>query len=769
MPVIDRSVIKHSAYSYLHHRRVVVTDNGYINDFQSLTYQAYKYSNSINFVPIIDIASPFTCFVFRFSGAANCNNSQEIGQTTNKAVGQAQLVAVSGFYADESILNFSFSHLWREKDTGFLLQLRESVTNMLQDFLVGDMQISDTTMNILSSIIGGVGGPSIKSFISQALALRQILANSKIVFPEKELKVYDGFKLTSSSSYTVEKIYVTKQAGDNIYDEIIKDLSDLDLWPKVFYISPQQGQDSDLSAIPILKLYDAKNNPGADNTAKELYNTFIQRYAIGFVLLAIYFFSYFDDPNITDVNFPCDVKSYDVYTGIFDIIPTSVDLRKGYLWIKHKNALIKQCYTLLEEESSSSAIRGSCFCGCVGLSSLISLESGINGQDNIVEFVTGTGLINQGVESNLAVREIGERASQDMVENQQKRKANTVHLLRKATGNIKEIRYFYKNDDNGSEFDNPTGVDYENGTVCLNRIARYIFFPESVVNDSNKQKLKEIYAEVLRYVNTQYKSYLDLMNNKVDYNTYVNGIKNFFNNSGLSWLYGLTIYSYADAVNRIGPILRSLVYSLNGGSMVKINSCTEISTISNDVLAFFKALILMPPSNYNFVPYYTEYVKALYEGWPFMKLNGILYTIGYYGIVLLNVKRGVALPSQNASAIDKSIYYLLPEEVDVQFSNSFVYDFSNSPEQLRAPSGRPLWAKLKITFRPINDFIHIYGNFLGLEKLLILLGAYEASQPSNSNSATGSQTITNSGTASSMIGQANNSSAFSYPIDCTQS
>lgn len=157
---------------------------------------------------------------------------------------------------------------------------------------------------------------------------------------------------------------------------------------------------------------------------------------------------------------------------------------------------------------------------------------------------------------------------------------------------------------------------------------------------------------------------------------------------------------------------------------------------------FFQFILELPPGDYNYIPYFKQLLEALYSGAPFVSINGVRYFIAYYGIILNNAFR-----FSISSRVSDTILYLLPNSVKLETSEIYVYPYTNyavginsgqktetimgekkSAEARRQildvnPKGIPLYVKLTIDFRPINDFIHLYGNFLGMENLLARMGS----------------------------------------------
>jgi hypothetical protein len=75
---------------------------------------------------------------------------------------------------------------------------------------------------------------------------------------------------------------------------------------------------------------------------------------------------------------------------------------------------------------------------------------------------------------------------------------------------------------------------------------------------------------------------------------------------------------------------------------------------------------------------------------------------------------------------------MVPTKIHLTSSSHFTY--SSSPGRYGEFS-YPTWLEMKIEFSPINTWIFLYGNFLGLENLIKLLNIAEGKTTSNSSAS----------------------------------
>jgi hypothetical protein len=80
------------------------------------------------------------------------------------------------------------------------------------------------------------------------------------------------------------------------------------------------------------------------------------------------------------------------------------------------------------------------------------------------------------------------------------------------------------------------------------------------------------------------------------------------------------------------------------------------------------------------------------------------------------------------------IFYLLPTKINLRSSKHFTY--SSNPERYGEFS-YPTWLDMEIEFVPINTWIFLYGNFLGLENLVKLLNISNAGTTGGSSDTSG--------------------------------
>ncbi len=802
MAIIDRTTVYHTLFSFIHSRTVKVSGEGVVElDNSALLYPYYKYAafNTSNklLLPIVDMYNPYACFVFRFSGLADCDAMNSLNMAPGAAkLAKSQLVAVGGFYIDENVSGFSFTHMWREKDTGFMLQLRENVTSVIKDFITGEGDpMGDTTINLISKVLGLVDGGdgALSNFVKGFVSLRQILVNSKIIFPEKELKIYDGFKF-NSQNFTVEKLYITKTSSENIYQQLLSDISTLDLWPKLFFVGPSGSTAGQLP--PILQVKKALQENPNDETLKKIYEELVRVYAEGFVLFALLFYDHFENP---DNRIKSDYNQSKFFELIQSLFPVSSEEqeKEGFLSDLKSKLIRFTCYNALKIETYTRP-RPICAYGSIGVLSLYQFFSTLfySGDPKNINF---TAVYNNNELANFGLKEVEGltwhnvgRFISGVVEffqgDNKTPAANVVlsapvaagaHVADKALEELgvpqgpeviiknKIFTFAYSSDDPFATTDFSKLPSNNNTTIILNKAASYVFFPASIRNSETEPLIAAVMKDIVAFVNDKYKQYVPstIPAKKEDY---INNMRRFFESSANPVIRGLTtakIEDYNDVISLLAPALVSVVKGLGGYNAG--SGCHEIGEVPTEVLAFLRALLVQPPSSYNYVPYYREYVKALYEGYPEITINGIRFSIGYYGIVLLNIRRITLGEIARNGAADRTIYYLLPEDVEVTTSNTYVYSFNDTstPFSLNFPTGNPLWIKLKITLKPINDYIHIFGNFLGLRNLLLLLGDQTFDAQGGSSGGSGSSTVSNTGGQSSPSAQA--TSTPSVPYNCT--
>jgi hypothetical protein len=178
-----------------------------------------------------------------------------------------------------------------------------------------------------------------------------------------------------------------------------------------------------------------------------------------------------------------------------------------------------------------------------------------------------------------------------------------------------------------------------------------------------------------------------------------------------------------------------------------VNFMEQAGETLHKVLAALNFVQLFPPGGYNFIPNFPALVSALYNNKPCIQLSsssdeetgeGITYYVGHYGILFRNIDRMRTYPVNDASR--NGIFYMVPTRINLTSSSHFTY--SSNPERYGEFS-YPTWLEMKIEFAPINTWIFLYGNFLGLENLIKLLNIAEGGTISGGISSSWSSIVRN--------------------------
>ncbi|MEM5877700.1 MAG: hypothetical protein QXF12_02345 [Candidatus Aenigmatarchaeota archaeon] len=143
------------------------------------------------------------------------------------------------------------------------------------------------------------------------------------------------------------------------------------------------------------------------------------------------------------------------------------------------------------------------------------------------------------------------------------------------------------------------------------------------------------------------------------------------------------------------------------------------------ILKLFNVMLLMPPGDYDYIPYFKVLFTALLNGSTKVNINGVDYYIGYYIIILHNVNAFKGFQQAQAKSSNTSsrvLSYLLPRNVEVKTSEQYTYPFNYELEFQGDNKARPLYVTLEVTFEPINDLLFLYATYGDLNEIKSALG-----------------------------------------------
>jgi hypothetical protein len=833
MALINRRNTYHTIFSFLHMPDFTFSGVEAVNGLRinpAINYRGYKHATEVTLWPVIHRSVDTYCYVYRYNG--------KIFELDN--VG---LFIVGGFFMEKHNLNYSISHLWENKDAGFFTKFREGVVGSFVNAVRDDPAMNAATMSLLSSVLKLTFGENNTGFVNNMVnalsSIQQMLINGKVIYPEKEIAIYNGVKF-KQDTYKVEKIYVTTNTGDDPYSRLEQDLRVLDLYPSFYY--PSRLSKEILDKCKNYATYGEclcamKSN--GDLAVQEQYQRMILDVTKGIFnylmcLCGTLYESYgsrtnfstlsekiYKNDNTTKVEMK--TKDFDLY---FEGGDPNLARRKGLIvfsldYIENPTYGLKLEVNVFEQKGRESSKRETTKEEFIPIPEIqiadsIIKELGASVVEDGEKFIVTIPSITI---QNKVLAEIFPRHALDLkYDFIDYTKDMATRLGREAKEVIGEVAKDISEGDFLEAFGKSAGyLASKVSPLPDDRLFNdFVSMGKKLINlfkiqlDYHRTFYKDVLKELqlmLQYVSVDIKSGSEQNGSTVK--TFVFTLPEYFMLNNLNKKINVppTFYKpdihvlkmvgvetgnevFSDTITNKEKVIsvqeeaRKLfdkyVLTSRGGFMkfsiirnTAHNSCKDFITSKiskytlrtdgqeggaegalGTALAFLRLLLVMPPNDYHFIPYFKEYAIALYNNSPSVTINDVKYYISYYGIVFLNLNRASInwLKDPDKAGLVQSINYLIPHDIDVQVSDAHVYPReSNSVYRIYNDSsmkGIPLYIKLSIVFKPFNEYIHLFGNFIGFDKLLEYLG--ETPDKKNTESASSTTASDTSNTTASL-------------------
>lgn len=747
MSFINRSKIPHHIFCYL------ITPT---NALAPYVYTRYRYLNTTaQILPILDKYSPGLCTVFLYSGAAD----DALRQQGKKSISSGFAFAY-GFELDNytSANSFEFTHEWGA-GANKLLQIKKDLLGWVKGFVGTDLTISQAMTDVIRGVVSFMtGGASfVEELASHLSNARLILANTAQVFPEEDIKAYQGLNI-EEVSYSVSKTYVTLSSDQQVtaLSQLMHDLELLKIYPRVL-------KEVEIGSCPIAEAY--KKAGGYATIKSQLSND-----SEGIADENVAYFLALAQTVVQEA-----LKVFIAVAAQHRISQTQVVDEQKVLYVLPLNERANNAVWehLLNKRFKSNRK--------VKVTKINTMSNDVNEQDKDLSWIEKNLELEDGFFVWSRVNKIlpaditvffGAYVEKEMKEAIKEKERISFDRIRDFPGKkfypreLIESTYQPQFVESNMKYEVKTG-EGENSSVpdWLKDVSDNIeaFFRENlslILSGVAAASAVGAITGVTAYVLEKFNVLAASVNFQ---NAYCVGLGYLNNTLGLlpvSCPTATGLYSDEDIDNFYTAVFHSVMagapflainkqeaYKLaetykyeetisNAKETLKritqlqikesrpeadvsnygINDPTTLSGATN-LMSFFQMLFVVPPGDYYYIPYFKQLVYALFVGAPYVYINGAKFYISYYGIILHNMRR-YALDGRESD----SIYYLLPESVEVSVSENFVYPIHAS---ITGVKGLPLWAKLKIVFRPISKWIHLYGNYLGMSKLLKYLGSLE--------------------------------------------
>lgn len=787
MALINRARIPHHVFSYL------VTPSA---AFEILTYAPYQSGNLgiTRLIPVLDKASPGLCTIFLYSGVKHLRD-MDTGSPNQLEHGFS---FVYGFEIQgiDNVYELGFSHQWGERTTR-LYSIKNAIKNKVKELLgSGDITLyvgAEGVRSIIGEVfkhfnfsLGEVGG-AIDKLIKYLGNSIQLLGNSAQIFPEEDILAYQNFRM-DTAEYKVTKTYVTYASGVNPLDEALADLKKLDLLPKFL------TKKKITKGCKIAQTY-------AEGGAK---SPQFRAYAARIVTAALNIFCYYaandflnkeTDPNKKYRLYVFGLNNKDRGITTKEELSVFIDVRNpgqsegeigkkpveqddGF-WTKVWEGLKSFGRKLLESVGSDDHLG----------------DNYTTSNNPLIKEIMFRFNIQLGIKK-LSFNAIKKDA--ESIFNDQSR-----YLQNECNKALKKYNYYEKVVDAWGEgeaqasdqsgrvqfiIDRVSGLQNLFGVTALlgvfegKEISIESFVHEGYVVSSGTflnhfNILPSLCA--MEAASDDGKLVEDIFHSFLKHNP--NIILN--REAAISILWDTNPPEQVTPENaqaRFNELLKNELEKIRDIVEVTVeNEATDdapentlglegqVAAAATAAGEFLQMLFVLPPGEYYFIPFFKQLVYALYTGSPYVELNNVRFYIAYYGIILHNLNRydiisyhkkqedtndtGVA--KKSILRANNTLYYLLPSDVQITASEEIVYPFYGAyqDDDARIMSrGFPLWVKLSITFKPMSGFIHLYGNFMGLDKLMTHLGSISTDKGEMSVQA-GGEVVTSSEDASRKI------------------
>jgi len=747
----------------------------------------YRHSSTVDggrvqMLSVTDRMSPFACSVLAIGPKKIIDPIN--GLSVDCSEGFAANV-VHGFQADRDILNFAIDYKWNKQSTsGVFGNVKDMIASVLDEIARADINITMAMGDFVESItkfLLPILGVQPNNFQNAIKGILHLITQGKVVLPEKEFAIFDGFDI-KTQDLEVKKIYITLTDDPNFssINMAINEMVVLDLLPKFLVGKYKQESDNkvyrrlsvasgggqilnSVTHIPDLSLplvsTDYKNAVlGSQAQSRiELPNT------IEATLYEAYTFTV----GVHLANFAPDITDADSYANRYifstdDTLSTSFgdydyemaldDLLKlngkfSADWIKSQvKNIIGGAFSGYRSEMELAAFIGNLNEEAVGLYFLLFLL------DNFKIPKDGTDVSIKSIVERIAQFELKKTSDKGPKKNKiQEDISRAIERLSAETPLSRLKR------DTLPDFDQNNRKKFED---FMHDVFIHAVFTASVkIMPDPMQYVQSL--GVTRSVEQAHSELNELADVYLPHG--YNGVSNFYRTWYDIWISQAPFSPNspekarikAEALDYISKYVRQISRSAfaNYESLLNIsrpvNFMEQAGETLHKVLAALNFVQLFPPGGYNFIPNFPALVSALYNNKPCIQLSsssdeetgeGITYYVGHYGILFRNIDRMRTYPVNDASR--NGIFYMVPTRINLTSSSHFTY--SSNPERYGEFS-YPTWLEMKIEFAPINTWVFLYGNFLGLENLIKLLNIAEGGTISGGISSSSDSIVRNIG------------------------
>jgi len=748
MPLIDRNRHRHILYSYLSNSNDTLVHSSSLR---------YRHSKTLDggYVPmlsVIDRMSPFACSVMVI-GPKKYLDPQE-GVKVDCSAGFVANI-VHGFQANKDILDFALDYRWNKQNpSGVLGNVKEMIASTLDNIARADINITMAMGDFIGSIsnfllpILGFSNPEQQQFQKAIMGILHLVTQGKVVLPEKEFAIFDGFDI-KVPDLAIRKTYITLTDDPSLSSigMAISELEVLDLLPK-FLVGRQQEESSD----KVYRSY-AVHGGGTSGLGKQTINpnTFLP------IISTDYNSAVMSEQSKSEIELQNTIKTslYEAYVFTLGIhLALFADDSKGVDRIASRYIYLQE--DLLRESGGDYNYEKA-------LDKVLSLGGGFSkeGINSKIEKIFTQPYVRGRVKSYINEEAVGLYFLLFLLNNFKLPKEGDGVTITSIINAVNEIV------GNNGIFGSKEEVKEASKKAIekLSKVTSIGGYSRDSLPDFDKDRFKKFIHDVLTYAILtigllvmpdpkwllQTSISIDEKNKIVeaDLKHYlpsdVSSLRNFY----WTWYNQLVAdtpfaRAHDGSPEKLYVKIEALSYVKNYVSNIaakafgSYDALLDISTPTNfmdragellhKVLAALNFVQLFPPGGYNFIPNFPALVAALYNNKPCVQLTsssdeetgeGITYYVGHYGIVFRNIDRMRIFPVNDASR--NGIFYLLPTKINLRSSKHFTY--SSNPERYGEFS-YPTWLDMEIDFTPINTWIFLYGNFLGIENLAKLLNIF---------------------------------------------
>jgi len=761
MPLIDRNRHRHILYSYLSNSNNPMVDTSSLRYRHSITVDGSR----VRMLSVTDRMSPFACSVLAIGPKKIIDPIN--GLSVDCSEGFVANV-VHGFQADRDILNFAIDYKWNKQSTsGVFGNIKDMIASVLDEIARADINVTMAMGDFVESItkfLFPILGVQPDNFQNAIKGILHLITQGKVVLPEKEFAIFDGFDI-KTQDLEVKKIYITLTDDPNFssINMAINEMVVLDLLPK-FLVGKYKQESSNkvyrrlavasgggqilnsVTHIPDLSLplvsSDYKNAVlGSQAESRiELPNT------IEATLYEAYTFTM----GIHLANFAPKSTDADSYANRYifsteDTLRTSwgdYDYEKVLDELLKLNGMFSEKWIRSQVENIIRSFSGdSKYIAQIAQEAVIvNLNEEPIGLYFLLFLLDNFKIPKDGGE--LSIKSIVERIGKFASDSDKTREdiAKAIERLAAETPLSRLKR------DTLPDFDQNNSEKFRE---FMSAVFIHAVFTVSVkVMPDPMQCVQSL--GVTRSVEQAHSELNELSDVYLPHG--YNGVSNFYRTWYDIWISQAPFSTNspekarikAEALDYISKYVRQISRSAfaNYESLLNIsrpvNFMEQAGETLHKVLAALNFVQLFPPGGYNFIPDFPALVSALYNNKPCIQLSsssdeetgeGITYYVGHYGILFRNIDRMRTYPVNDASR--NGIFYMVPTRINLTSSSHFTY--SSNPKRYGEFS-YPTWLEMKIEFAPINTWIFLYGNFLGLENLIKLLNIAEGGTISGSSS-----------------------------------